>query len=97
MKNLDVDIYINQFKGFFEKNPNDLMSLIGEVQADEFFNKVEEQCYKNLENGSDITVTKQQLIDIVLELKTNEPNGKDFNSNVKRVFQQTKYGEICLN
>ena len=28
MKNLDVDLYITQFRGFFDKNPNDLLFFI---------------------------------------------------------------------
>ena len=29
MKNVDAEIYLNQLIGFFEKNPNDLIDLIG--------------------------------------------------------------------
>ncbi len=41
MKNLDVDLYITQFRGFFEKNPNELMTLIGDVLVEDFFKRVE--------------------------------------------------------
>ena len=37
MKYIEVDIYMNQLVSFFEKNPNDLISLIGELQKDDFF------------------------------------------------------------
>jgi hypothetical protein len=96
MKNLDVDLYITQFRGFFDKNPNELMSLIGDVLAEDFFKRVEEQCYKNLEKGDEVSVTRQQLIDIVVDLKSDESE-KDFKTSITKVFEQTKFGDICLN
>lgn len=98
MKNLEVDLYITQFRGFFDKNPNELMSLIGDVLAEDFFKRVEEQCYKNLENGNEVSVTRQQLIDIIVDLKSDESEfEKDLNKSFKRVFEHTKFGDICLN
>ncbi len=96
MKNLDVDLYITQFRGFFDKNPNELMSLIGDVLAEEFFNRVEEQCYKNLEKGDEVSVTRQQLIDIIVDLKSHESE-KEFKDSISKVFEHTKFGDICLN
>ena len=98
MKNLDVDLYITQFRGFFDKNPNDLLSLIGDVLVEDFFKRVEEQCYKNLEKGDEVSVTRQQLIDIVVDLKSEESEfEKDFMSSITKVFEHTKFGDICLN
>ena len=62
MKNLDVDLYITQFRGFFDKNPNDLLSLIGDVLVEDFFKRVEEQCYKNLEKGDEVSLKKLKKI-----------------------------------
>lgn len=98
MKNLEVDLYITQFRGFFDKNPNELMSLIGDVLAEDFFKRVEEQCYKNLEQGNEVSVTRQQLIDIIVDLKSDESEfEKDLNKSIKKVFEHTKFGDICLN
>jgi hypothetical protein len=98
MKNLDVDLYITQFRGFFDKNPNELMTLIGDVLAEDFFKRVEEQCYKNLEKGDEVSVTRQQLIDIVVDLKSKETEiEKDIQSSITKVFEHTKFGDICLN
>ena len=36
MKNVDIEIYLNQLINFFENNPNDLMTLIGDLQKDDF-------------------------------------------------------------
>lgn len=96
MKNLDVDLYITQFRGFFDKNPNDLLSLIGDVLVEDFFKRVEEQCYKNVEKGDEVSVTRQQLIDIVVNLKSEETE-KDIQSSITNVFEHTKFGDICLN
>ena len=46
MKNIDCEIYIKQLITFFEKNPGDLMTLIGDVQKEEFYKKLREKCYK---------------------------------------------------
>ena len=34
MKNVDIEIYISNLINFFEKNPNDLLVLIGDLQKD---------------------------------------------------------------
>jgi hypothetical protein len=69
MKNIDIEIYVSQVITFFEKNPNDLMDLIGELQKDEFYLKLRQQCEKNVEEGKDITLTKEQMINIIVVLK----------------------------
>ena len=48
MKNLDVDLYITQFRGFFDKNPNDLLSLIGDVLVEDFLNVLKNNVIKIL-------------------------------------------------
>ena len=39
MKNVDVEIYLNQFISFFDKNPNDLIDLIGDINKGVFYKK----------------------------------------------------------
>jgi len=39
MKYPDVEIYLNQFVSFFEKNPNDLLNLIGDIHKEIFLEK----------------------------------------------------------
>jgi hypothetical protein len=96
MKNVDVEIYINQLVSFFEKNPNDLSNLIGEQLKDKFFDKIRTKCYENLETGDEISLTQKQLIDIVVELKT-EDIAKGANVVIHDVFEQNKVGIFCLN
>jgi len=98
MKNIDCEIYIKQVITFFENNPNDLMDLIGEVQKNDFFEKIRERCEKNVDEDKDYVLTRQQMIDIVLELKIPElfekPNPK---AVVEGYVQKTKWGKIILN
>jgi hypothetical protein len=98
MKNIDCEIYIKQVITFFENNPNDLMDLIGQVQKNEFYEKIRERCEKNVDEDKDYVLTRQQMIDIVLELKApgllEAVNPKQ---EVEGFVQKTKWGEIILN
>jgi hypothetical protein len=96
MKNVDIEIYLNQVITFFEKNPNDLMDLIGELQKDEFYLKLRQRCVKNVEEGKDITLTKEQMINIVVDLKIPDIVDKQ-EVVVNNIVQKTKFGEIFLN
>ena len=95
MKNVDVEIYMNQIISFFDKNPNDLMDVVGEENKKLFYKKIEEQCYINLEKGEEIALTRNQFLEIVSNIKKTEESKtiKVFNG----VFQKTKYGDISLN
>jgi hypothetical protein len=96
MKNVDIEIYLNQVITFFEKNPNDLMDLIGELQKDEFYLKLRQRCVKNVKEGKDITLTKEQMINIVVDLKIPDIVDKQ-EVAVNNIVQKTKFGEIFLN
>jgi hypothetical protein len=93
MKNIDIEIYITNLISFFENNPNDLISLIGDLQKDEFYKKLREQSEKNLEEGKDIILSKEQIVNIVVELKI--PDMKY--NNLDKIIQKTKFGDIILN
>ena len=82
MKILDVEIYIKQFVDFFEKNPNDLLDLIGDVLKDEFYKKVKEQSTVNYNDGKDVNLTRQQLIDIVVNLKKDRKSTRLNSSHI---------------
>jgi len=98
MKNVDCEIYIKQVISFFENNPNDLMDLIGEVQRDEFYEKIRERCEMNVDEDIDYVLTRQQMIEIVLELKAPELKEKlNPKQEVEGYVQKTKWGEIILN
>ena len=95
--NIDVEIYLSQFKTFFKDNPNEFYNLIGKGQPDDFFNEVKNIATKNHENGEDIELTKKQLIEVVL--KINHMNPEDEAEVVKNIepFMEHRMGKICLN
>lgn len=94
MKNVEIDIYMNQFINFFENNPNDLIELIGDTLKETFYDKVRMRCFENYENGDDISLTNRQMMEIVLEIRYEDsPDLK----KVSKIFETTKYGSICLN
>lgn len=98
MNRIDCEIYVSQMITFFESNPNDLMELVGKVQKEKFYEKIREKSFDNLEKGDDYVLTKQQIIDIVIELKVPELvetlNPKEV---IEGYIQKTKWGEIILN
>jgi len=96
MKNVDAEIYLNQLIGFFEKNPNDLIDLIGKLKKNTFYERVKTKVYENLENGLELILTQQQLIDIVVGMY-DETNKKVNPIEIKTPVIKTNYGIIWLN
>jgi hypothetical protein len=96
MKNVDLEIYITQLINFFENNPNDLLDLIGSLQKDEFYKKLRERCKKNIEEGIDLILTREQIVNIVVELKIPDIKEKKY-QNLNKIIQKTKFGDIILN
>lgn len=98
MENIDCEIYIKNLISFFENNPNDLIDLIGSLQKQDFFDKLRDQCLKNYKKGEDIVITKQQIINIVIDLKIPElKDTKDLKEVVNGYVQKTRWGKIILN
>ena len=93
MKNIDVDIYVSQLISFFNNNPNDLIDLIGDSLKESFYEKIKEQCFKNIKDGDEVSLTQKQIIDIVVKLK----KGEVIESKVHSIVQETKFGNIFLN
>lgn len=94
MKSVDIDLYMNQFINFFEKNPNDLTELIGDTLKEIFYDKVRMRCIENYDKGEDVSLTNRQMMEIVLELRNEDsPDLK----KISKIFETTKYGTICLN
>ena len=93
MKNVDVDIYVSQLISFFNNNPNDLIDLIGDSLKESFYEKIKEQCFKNIKDGDEVSLTQKQIIDIVVKLKKVEV----IESKVHSIVQETKFGNIFLN
>lgn len=97
MRNIDCEVYIRQLITFFEKNPNDLIDLIGDLQKDEFYDLLREQCDENSKNGDHI-ITRDQIINIVLKLKLPEIiKAEESKEVIASYVMKTKWGEIILN
>jgi hypothetical protein len=96
MKNVDAEIYLNQLIAFFEKNPNDLIDLIGELKKTKFYKRIKEKVYENVENGLELILTQQQLIDIVVDMY-DETNKTVKPLEIKTPVIKTNYGIIWLN
>ena len=90
--NVDVQIYLSNFKSFFYNNPNDLINLIGDGDKDKFFEMVQESVIENHEKGEDLELTKKQLIDIMLILTKDRVEEK-----VENFILKGPYGDIFLN
>ena len=72
------------------------MDLIGDVLKDEFYKKVKEQSTINYNDGKDVNLTRNQLIDIVVKLKKGASSSKT-EKVLNGLFEETKFGTICLN
>lgn len=90
--NVDVQIYLSNFKSFFNNNPNDLINLIGDGDKDKFFELVEGAVIQNYDKGEDLELTKKQLIDIMLILTKDRVEEK-----VENFILKGPYGDIFLN
>lgn len=90
--NVDVQIYLSNFKSFFNNNPNDLINLIGDGDKDKFFELVQKSVIENYEKGDDLELTKKQLIDIMLILTKDNVEEK-----VENFILKGPYGDIFLN
>ena len=98
MKNIDVEIYISQMITFFEKNPKDFIYLVGNIEKEIFYNKMKERSLKNVKEEKDLILSKEQIIDIVIELQDPNLNEKkDDIKNIENIILKTKFGNIFLN
>ncbi len=91
--NIDVQIYISQIKTFFDENPKELVVLIGNTNPDKFFIEMEKMALSNYEKGEDIQLTQKQMLEILVELNTEDKIEESLISPVMK----TKFGTIYLN
>jgi thioredoxin-related protein len=93
MKNLDIEIYMTNFKGFFDKNPEQLKQLIGDIDPEKFYNGIREIVEENSkEDEKPLEPTRKQIIGLLVDLNINT-------KNVKKVlpYMEHHMGLICLN
>ena len=90
MKNLDIEIYMKNFKNFFDKNPDQLKRLIGDVNPENFYKGIRTIVTANSEQEDlPIEPTKKQIIDLILDMN----NHKKGNTT----YFQHHMGTICMN
>lgn len=92
----EVEIYLNQFVGFFDKNPNDLINLIGELNREKFYEEVKKQSIQNYENGDEVSLTHKQLIEIVIKLNKSEDTPHE-REKIQQFIVKTEFGGFSLN
>lgn len=92
---VDIDIYMTQFKGFFDKNPQQLKMLIGDVNPEKFFDGIRIIVEDNSKKeDSPLEPTRKQILTLIVDL-----NGGTKESVEKRLipFMEHHMGSICLN
>lgn len=96
MSKVDLEIYLNQLVKFFEKNPNELKTLIGDLDKEKFYERLKNSVHKNYEEFGDGVLTQQQIIDIVVDMFSQKKEEYTVHE-LKGVFMNHKYGLISLN
>ena len=95
MGNVDIDIYMNNFVGFFKKNPDQLKILIGEINPEDFFSEIKTIAEKNLLDKKEIVPTRKQMVDLLVGMNTNK-NKKQI-TDVVIPFMEHRMGKIIMN
>lgn len=96
MSKIDIDIYVSQIIKFFESNPNELILLIGDIDKELFYEHLKEDIVKNDDEKGDPTLTRQQMIDIVVKLHGGTKKDVEMDK-INDIFINTHYGNFCLN
>lgn len=97
MNNLEIDIYLNQMKKFFENNPTNLVELIGNLDKENFYANIRKVAIKNFEENEDATLTKDQMLKIVVDMYNEAKQESKSTSSLEKVFEEFYFGKICLN
>jgi hypothetical protein len=92
---VDIDIYMTQFKGFFDKNPQQLKMLVGDVNPEKFFDGIRAIVEENSQKeDTPLEPTRKQILTLIVDL-----NGGTKETVEKRLipFMKHHMGSICLN
>jgi hypothetical protein len=68
---------------FFNNNPEQLKTLIGDLDKSLFFSRIRDKVYNNLDNGKEYEMTRDQMLDVI--------------TSMIGPFFRTKFGLMCLN
>jgi hypothetical protein len=92
---VDIDIYMTQFKGFFDKNPQQLKMLVGDVNPEKFFDGIRSIVEENSQKeDTPLEPTRKQILTLIVDL-----NGGTKETVEKRLipFMKHHMGSIYLN
>jgi hypothetical protein len=92
---VDIDIYMTQFKGFFDKNPQQLKMLVGDVNPEKFFDGIRSIVEENSQKeDAPLEPTRKQILTLIVDL-----NGGTKETVEKRLipFMKHHMGSIYLN
>jgi hypothetical protein len=95
MGNVEIEIYMTNFVGFFKKNPDQLKILIGNFDGEKFYGKVRSLATKNHKEEKEVAPTRQQMIDLLVSM-----NKERELSDIKKVvspFIEHHMGKINMN
>jgi len=93
MKNLDIEIYMSNFEGFFDKNPEQLELLIGKIDPNKFFDGIRIIVETNSKDEEKpIEPTRKQIIDLIVNLN----GGKKIEKTALPVMEH-HMGNIIMN
>ena len=95
MGNVDIEIYMNNFVGFFKRNPDQLKILIGEINPEDFYSEIKSIAEKNLLDEKEIIPTRKQMVDLLVGMNTNK-NKKQI-TDVVIPFMEHRMGKIIMN
>ena len=92
---VDIDIYMAQFKGFFDKNPKQLKMLVGDINPEKFFDGIRSIVEENSQKeDAPLEPTRKQILTLIVDL-----NGGTKETVEKRLipFMKHHMGSIYLN
>ena len=62
MGNVEIEIYMSNFIGFFKKNPDQLQILIGKLDSEVFYSKIRNLATENLESEKESVQSEEEAI-----------------------------------
>jgi hypothetical protein len=99
---VDVEIYMNNVVKFFRENQNDLLNLVPKDKEEEFYSKLREVAFQNYENGEEVNLTREQIIEICTNIhgktkKVREKKEPIKSLTIDEILKHPKYQELSLD
>ena len=95
--NVDAQIYCKKIVDYFDNNPDQLHTLIGDMDKKKFYSKIEKKVQENISSGDEYELNKKELADIIFELFTETHRDKQPKIEIDAKFIETNFGYFSLN